>query len=52
MADTTRKNTDAKIRGGATGSSVEASVMEVERSGGITRSLLYVNLETRMSVWH
>ena len=33
MADTMRKNTDAGTRGGVAHSSVEASVMEVERRG-------------------
>ena len=33
VATTTRPNTDATCRGGSTRSSVEASVMEVERRG-------------------
>lgn len=43
MGSTTRSNTNAKIRGGATGSSVEAAVMAVERSGGVVRPALPVN---------
>jgi RNA-directed DNA polymerase len=37
VADTARKNTDTRIRGGATRSSAEASVMGVERRGGVIR---------------
>ena len=39
MADTTRKNTDATVRGGAIRSSVEAPVMGVERRGGVIESV-------------
>ena len=35
MADTTRKNTEAIVRGGAAHSSVEASVIEAERRGRV-----------------
>lgn len=35
MANTIRKNTDAKVRGGAARSSVEAFVMKVERRGSV-----------------
>ena len=35
MADTTRKNTEAIVRGGAVHSSVETSVMEAERRGSV-----------------
>jgi hypothetical protein len=35
VADTARKNTDTRIRGGAIRSRVEASVMGVERRGGV-----------------
>ena len=35
MADTMRKNTDARARGGAVCSSVEALVMRVERRGSV-----------------
>lgn len=35
MANTMRKHTDAGARGGASRSSDEASVMEVERRGGV-----------------
>ena len=38
MVDTARKNTDARIRGGAAHSSVEASVMDVERRSGVIGS--------------
>ena len=40
MANTMRKNTDAGTRGGASRSSDEASVMEVERRGGVIRRAL------------
>ena len=39
MADTMRKNTNARIRGGAMRSSVEASVMGVERRDGVIESV-------------
>jgi hypothetical protein len=45
-----RRNTDAPVSGGATGTSVEASVMDVEQSGGVVRLRLYANSETRKSV--
>jgi hypothetical protein len=38
MAHTMRKNTEAKVRGGAIRSSVEALVMSVERRGGVIES--------------
>ena len=37
MAETMRKNTDARARGGAARSSDEAPVMGVERRGSVTR---------------
>jgi hypothetical protein len=40
----------APVSGGATGTSVEARVMGVEQSGGVVRSMWYVNSETRKSV--
>ena len=44
MANTMRKNTDAGARGGASRSSDEASVMEVERRGGVIRPTSVANL--------
>ena len=44
MADTIRKNTDAGTRGGAARSSDEASVMGVERRGGVIRLTKVANL--------
>ena len=43
MADTTRKNTDARARGGAACSSDEAPVMGVERRGRVIRSASVAN---------
>ena len=39
MADTMRKNTDAKVRDGAIRLSVEAPVTGAERRGGIIESI-------------
>ena len=50
MVKTMRRNTDAPVSGGATGMSVEVLVMGVEQSGGVVRSKLLANSETRMSV--
>ena len=44
MANTIRKNTDAKVRGGAARSSVEAFVMKVERRGGVILLTKVANL--------
>ena len=44
MAETTRKNTDARTRVGAAHSSDEASVMGVERRGSVTRLTIDANL--------
>jgi len=44
MANTMRKNTDAGTRGGASRSSDEASVMEVERRGGVILPASAANL--------
>jgi hypothetical protein len=44
MADTMRKNTDAGTRGGVARSSVEASVMEVERRGSVILLTKVANL--------
>ena len=44
-----RRNTDAPVSGGATGTSAEAPVMGVEQSGSVVRLELCVNLETRTS---
>jgi len=44
VADTMRKNTDARVRGGAARSSVEAVVMTVERRGGVIRLTKVINL--------
>ena len=49
MGNTTRRNTDASVSGGAAGMSVEASVMDVEQSGGVVRLVTRVNSATRMS---
>ena len=49
MADTIRKNTDAKVRGGATRISVEALAMSVERRGGVIESTPWVNLAIGMN---
>ena len=40
MVKTMRRNTDAPVSGGAADTSVEASVMDVEQSGGVVRSEL------------
>ncbi len=50
MANTTRKNTNAGARGGAIRSSVEASVMGVERRGGVIESVELANLEIGMNL--
>ena len=47
VANTTRRNTDASVSGGATDGSAEGSVMGLERSGGVVRSKERVNSETR-----
>ena len=44
MANTMRKNTDAGARGGVARSSEEASLMEVERRGGVILPTGAVNL--------
>jgi hypothetical protein len=44
MANTIRKNTDARMRGGAARSSEEAFVMRVERRGSIIRPTIVANL--------
>lgn len=44
MADTMRKNTDAGTRGGASCSSDEASVIKVERRGGLILPTNVANL--------
>ena len=49
MADTMRKNTDARARGGAARSSDEASVMGVERRGRVIRSTSVTNPFAGMS---
>jgi hypothetical protein len=50
VAITTRRNTEASVSGGATGSSDEAVVMAVERSVGVVRWMAWVNSSTRMSL--
>jgi len=47
VANTTRRNTDASVSGGATDGSAEGPVMGLERSGGVVRSKEPVNSETR-----
>ena len=49
MYENMRMNTDVLNRGGATRSSVEASVMGVERRGCIILGYLSVNFNRRMS---
>jgi hypothetical protein len=44
VADTMRKNTDARVRGGAARSSVEAVVMTVERRGSVIPLTKVANL--------
>lgn len=44
MANTMRKNTDAGARGGASRSSDEAFVIEVERRGGVILPTNVANL--------
>ena len=44
MAETMRKNTDARTRGGAARSSDEALVMRVERRGSVIRLTSIANL--------
>jgi hypothetical protein len=44
VADTMRKNTDARVRGGAARSSVEAVVMTVERRGSVIPLMKVANL--------
>jgi hypothetical protein len=43
MANTMRKNTDARMRDGAVRSSDEALVMRVERRGSVNRSTKVAN---------
>jgi hypothetical protein len=43
MANTMRKNTDARTRDGAARSSDEALVMRVERRGSVVRSMKVAN---------
>jgi hypothetical protein len=43
MANTMRKNTDARARGGAVRSSDEALVMRVERRGSVIRLMRVAN---------
>jgi len=50
MANTMRKNTDAGTRGGASRSSDEASVMEVERRDLATRQGFIGQLEFRRNL--
>lgn len=47
MADTMRKNTDARTRGGVARSSDEAPVMGVEPRGSVIRLMRVANL----TVW-
>ena len=47
--ETTRRNIDAPVSGGATDMSVEASVMDAEQSGGVVRSMRWVNSATKKS---
>ena len=49
MANTMRKNTDARARGGAVHSSEETLVMRVERRDGVVQSSSVVNLQAGMS---
>ena len=44
MANTMRKNTDARIRGGAARSSDEAPIMGVEPRGSVIRLIKVANL--------
>jgi hypothetical protein len=44
MANTMRKNTDARMRGGAARSSDEAPVMGVEPRGSVIRLMKVANL--------
>jgi hypothetical protein len=44
MADTMRKNTDARMRGGAARSSDEAPIMGVEPRGSVIRLIKVANL--------
>jgi hypothetical protein len=44
MADTMRKNTDVRTRGGAARSSVETFVMKVERRGSVIPLTKVTNL--------
>jgi hypothetical protein len=46
---TTRRNIDAPVSDGATGTSVEASVTDVEQSGGVVWSKAWANSATRKS---
>ena len=43
MANTMRKNTDARMRGGAARSSDEAPVMGVEQRGSVNRLMRVAN---------
>jgi hypothetical protein len=47
MADTMRKNTDVRARGGVARSSVEALVMRAERRGNVTQLTKVANLHLR-----
>jgi hypothetical protein len=47
VANTTRRNIDASVSGGATDGSAEGSVMGLEGSGGVVRSKELVNSEAR-----
>ncbi len=51
MVKTMRRNTDAPVSGGATGTSGEAPVMGVEQSGGVVRSRTWANSQGRSRVW-
>jgi len=44
-----RRNIDAPVSDGATGTSVEATVMGVEQSGGVVQLKAYANSAARMS---
>jgi len=49
VGQSTSANTDARCRGGAVRSSVEASVMGVERRGGVIQLMESINLAGGMS---
>jgi len=50
VADTTRRNTDASVSGGAAGSSDEDPVMGLERSRSVVRPMAWANPTTGMSL--